>query len=87
MIEKFNKNKINKLKNQLDIGFFNYSENEVCFYVKYKNMKRIYNYGSFPFVYCIVEIRLKEIKRKISKNITEIIYRDFRKHFEYYKSE
>lgn len=73
MIEKFDKNKLNKLKNQLDIGFFNYNENKVSFYVKYKNMKRIYNYGNFPFVYCIVEIRL--------------IYRDFRKHFEYYRSE
>ena len=48
-------------------------------------MKRIYIYGCFPFVYCIVEIKLKKIKKIISKNITETIYRDFRKHFEYYR--
>ena len=48
-------------------------------------MKRIYNYGYFPFIYCIVEIKLKKIKRNISKNITEITYKNFKKHFEYYK--
>ena len=85
MIEKFDKTKLNIIKNQLDLGFFTYNENQVHFYIQYKNMKRIYTYGCFPFVYCIVEIKLKKIKKIISKNITETIYRDFRKHFEYYR--
>jgi hypothetical protein len=78
--------KSRKIKNQLGFGIYQYNENGIVFYVKCRNIERIYHYlDIFPYVYCVVRIKLKKYKKKISKNITETSIRIFVKHFEYYK--
>jgi len=79
---RIDKIKVRHLENQLSVEFWNFE----TMVINYKNMKRIYHFDYDDKIYTIVEIKLKTIFTKISKNIKETTFRTFRKHFEYYKN-